>query len=89
MVEDKYQVTSAADAVSWFTGKSDVERYEALLSYQSQADDKEGEENVDYVTLVQYTIKSSINNTIDSYEQTILDTDSADENFLGNTSRRS
>ena len=79
MVEDKYQVTSAADAVSWFTGKSDAERYEALLSYQSQADDKEGEENVDYVTLVQYTIKSSINNTIDSYEQTILDTDSADK----------
>ena len=77
MVESGKQ-SSASAAVSWFTGMEEAERYEALLDYQAEVDDNEGEDDVDYVMLVEYSLKSSVNATIDSYEEAILDSDSED-----------
>lgn len=72
--------SNAAGAVEWFNKfESDAARYEAILGYQSTVDEYEGDENVDYVLLTQYTIMSSLNNSIDSYEETYLDVDADDE----------
>ena len=66
--------STAAGAVEWFNAfETDAERYEALLKYQEGVDDYEGDNNVDYVLLSRYTMMSSLNSSIDSYEEDILD----------------
>lgn len=70
------EFSDAAGAVAWFNGfETDVERYEALLDYQESIDEYEGEDNVDYVLLTQYTLMSSLNESIDSYEESNLDSE--------------
>lgn len=74
------EFSDAAGAVEWFNSfESDTERYEAILDYQATVDKYDGTENVDYVLLTQYTIMSSLNNSIDSYEETYLDVNTDDE----------
>lgn len=66
IVEDGYNgLTTAAAAVEWFNGMDEAEKYEALLTYQAEKDD----EDINYIMLVEYSLKTSLNNAIDSYEE--------------------
>lgn len=67
MVDENYNgLSDAQAAVDWFNGfKTDAERYNALLTYQAEKD----EEDLDYKMVVEYRLKTSINNAIDSYEE--------------------
>lgn len=77
--EEEYSFSSADAAVEAFTAKSEVERYEWILGYQSEKyEEYEGEE-IDYVSLVKYTLYSSINSTIDGYEEDVLGLDDDDD----------
>lgn len=68
--------STASAAVEWFNGfETDAERYEALLEYQESVDSYEGDDNIDYVLLSKYTMMSSLNSSIDSYEETVLDSE--------------
>lgn len=68
--------SDAAGAVAWFNGfESEAEQYEALLEYQATVDEYEGDDNVDYVMLSQYALMSSLNSSIDSYEEENLEAD--------------
>ena len=82
MVEDPdYTAFSTAEAaVEWFNGlESDAARYEALLTYQATVDEYTGEDDVNYVSLTQYSMMLSLNNAIDSYEESILNIDSSND----------
>ena len=82
MVEDPdYTAFSTAEAaVEWFNGlESDAARYEALLTYQATVDEYTGEDDVNYVSLTQYSMMLSLNNAIDSYEESNLNIDSSDD----------
>lgn len=77
IVEDGYSgLTTASAAVEWFNDfETDAKRYEALLEYQESVDSYDGDDNINYVYLVKYTLMSSLNSSIDDYEETIIDSE--------------
>ncbi|MCD8372790.1 MAG: hypothetical protein LUD27_05775 [Clostridia bacterium] len=76
MVDTEYDKT----ALTTYSSKTEVEAYEWLLDYQSQViSEKSGEDAVDYSLLCKYSIYQSVNNSIDSYEEDILDIDDDSE----------
>ena len=66
---DAGEFANAQAAVDWFKTQSELDAYKAMLAFQAEHDEFEGTDNVDYVKLVEYSLKSSLNSAIDSYEE--------------------
>lgn len=79
MVEDKIYSSADAAVAAFNAFETDAARYEWILAYQAEKYEYYEGEEISYVSLVQYTLYSSINSTIDGYEEDYLDIDDDDD----------